>query len=96
MANLLAQEKLEELKSMPDLDALDLLNGTVENNIVGQDVESGTSGSAAGLFSRSVTVSAGPNDITRMITVSVTWARGVRGVNNRTLTVSSLTFGSGI
>lgn len=95
IANLLAQEKMEEIKNMPDLSDITAMNGTSENNI--QNIDSGTDGDASGIFTRQVSVSDGPNEYSKLVTVTVSWNRPYgRNGQQHPVVISSLTMGRGI
>lgn len=81
-ANFLAQSKMEELLSEPDMGALDLQDNLTETGIDGN-------GAAGGNYSRSVdiaTVAANPD--TRWITVNASWtdSKGTHQVELKSLT----------
>lgn len=86
-ATMLAQTRMDELKSFDDLDELLLENSKEETGI-------DEFGDPGGVFTRKTSVDTPINDLSRRIKVTVTWNSPWEGHNKVELT--SLTQGNGI
>lgn len=92
-ATMLAQTRMDELKSFESMTDLDLENAIVENSI-------DEFGNPGGVFTRTTTVATLPalpapaNSMGREITVKVSWVSGWRGHSE--VALNSITQGNGI